>query len=351
MPPTLNIQQISTLTPQAQIMAFNSYVETAFGELDERPQAIFGDQIAQIRTPADMGLPAGTIPKQYVFSFRPPQSKAQRLPAEGRTPRPLSQHAIILEAGDPIVDTVKVKRTEFEADVLGVLRNVPRDLRRTAAKFIDNFLADMLRNGKTALDYRNIGEYFFATGKKCSPEGMGTDTYSNLNTSNPLTEVNLANSVQQGASIRASDGLMANVQLNELLIPISLTHDAAVATLMKAIVFAAGGANAAPGQQGGAVGSAMADNPMATILKYVRRTIVCDVLQDGQPINDSTWYLQDAVDGPTGLVYGRFAAPEYVSLMDPRDANVFFKDEYYWGYRMRENGQYGRPERLQRNEA
>ncbi len=349
MPPTLNIQQISQLTPQAQIMAFNSYVETAFGELDDRPQAIFGDQIAWIRTPAEMGLPAGTIPKQFVFTFRPPQSKAQRLPAEGRTARPLSQHAIVLESDEPIVDTVKVKRTEFEADIMGVLRTVPRDLRRTAAKFIDNFLADLLRNGKTARDYRN--EYFFAAGKVCSPEGMTTDTYDNLNVNNPLTETNLANAVQQGAAIRASDGLMANVVLNELLIPISLTHDAAIATLMKAIVFASGGSNAAPGQGVGTTGSAMADNPMTTILKYVRRYIVLDVLQDGQAINNTTWYLQDAVDGPTALLYGRFAPPEYVSLMDPRDTNVFFKDEYYWGWRMRENGTYGRPERIQRNEA
>lgn len=337
---------IGQLSPAEKIMAYNAMVEEGFQAPFDRPQDLKYKDIAAVKTPADMGVPAGVVPTKVSFGFSPPNAKANAMGDGGRQARPLSQHSI--EVFSTVYEsTLSEKRQTFQADVLGVLKKVPRDLRRTESKNPDVLLGALLRNGvASGVDY--VGNPFFGTNKPCSPEGAVSNTYNNRYTAMPLNEVNIAAVIQAGMSIVGSDGLVLGVNYDTLVIPPTLFHDAVLSTQLKTIVF--GGTNASPGQQ--AATAAAADNPMAIVLKWIKKIVVLPELQDGQAANNTTWYLMDTgTDGPQSLCYALFEPAEYVSLMDPRDRNVFFDDTYYWGWRKVEGVAYGLPQYAARIEA
>lgn len=346
MPPTT--LYIGNLSPAEKIMAYNSLVEAGFGKPFDRPQELCYTSLAACKGPDDYGLPPGVVPEKVSFGFSPPNGKAEKLGPSGRHARPLTEHSLEVSI-DVYVDTLYEKRKNFQRDVLGILRKVPRDLRRTEAKNPDILLADLFRNGKTRRDYR--GEFFWAVNKKVSPEGSVPDTFDSLYTGRPLTEVNLAYVMQQMMSQRGPDGLLLGVKPDTLVVPYTLWHDAILSTNLKQIVFSGtgGAGNLAPGQANNT--AAAADNPMATILKWVKKVIVFPELQDGQAVNNTTWYVLDTADGPVSFAYALGLPAEYVSLMDPRDPSVFFQDQYYWGWRKEEGVGYGLPQFAARVEA
>lgn len=329
---------IGNLTPAEKVMAYNAIVEEGFQEPFSRPQELVYTKIAATKTPKDMGVPAGVVPDKVSFGFSPPNGGAEELTAAGRHSRPLSQHSIEVHR-KIYTDTLHEERVNFEKDVLGVLKKVPRDLRRTEAKNPDKLLAALFREGKTRKDYR--GENFWATGKACSPEGNVPDTFRNLYTGTALTARNVASVMQEMMAIKGPDGLTLGVRPDTLVIPFSLLQDATIATELKQIVFSAA---QNPGHIGQAASTAAAADNVMTVLKWVKQVVVFDLLQDGQAINNTTWYILDANDGPVSFLYALFQEAEYVSLMDPRDPSVFWQDRYYWGYRKAEGVAYGLPQ-------
>lgn len=332
---------IGNMTTAEKLMAYNALVEEGFQEPFDRPQELNYAKLAKVKTTADMGLPPGVVPKKISFGFSPPNGGAEELTAAGRHSRPLSMHSIEVSK-KVFTDTLHEERQNFEEDVLGVLRKVPRDLRRTEAKNPDKLLAALFRNGKTQKDYR--GENFWATNKKCSPENNVADVFRNLYTNTPLTVANLAAVIEEMMGIKGPDGLILGVKPDQLVVPYTLWKEAVMATELKQIVYsgAAGTGNLAPGQTAGT--AAQGDNPLATVLKWVKSIVVFPELADGNAINNTTWYLQDTSDGPVSFLYAMFQPAEYVSLMDPRDPTVFFQDRYYWGWRKAENVAYGLPQ-------
>lgn len=329
---------IGNLTPAEKVMAYNAIVEEGFAEPFDRPQELHYTKIAAVKTPEDMGVPSGVVPKKVTFGFSPPNGSAEELTSAGRHSRPVSMHSIEVERRI-FTDTLHEERQNFEENVLGILKKVPRDLRRTEAKNPDRLLAQLFREGKTRKDYR--GENFWATGKACSPEGNVPDTFRNLYTNTPLTARKVAEVMQEMMAIKGPDGLTLGVRPDTLVIPFSLTQDATIATELKQIVFSSGSPNI--GHIGQTAGATAGDNAMA-VLKWVKNIVVFDLLQDGQAINNTTWYVLDCSSGPQSFLYALFQEAEYVSLMDPRDPNVFWQDRYYWGYRKAEGVAYGLPQ-------
>lgn len=342
-----NIGYTGGLTPAQQIVAWNSAIQTGFEGAFDRPMNIVYDQIAAVKTPEDWrqpDMPPDAVPAKINFGFSPPNGKGHKLITK-RHARPLTTHSIDV-ALDPHVDTVSVRRIDWQRDVKGMLRKVPRDLRRTAEKNPDLLLASLLRNGKTANDYTGSSA-FFAASKPCSPEGAVSDTYKNLFTSTPLTEANLAKVIQTMRATKGPDGLTLGVNPDTLIIPLSLEHDAMISTKLANIVWSTG--NPAPGQAAGT--ASVGENPMAQILKWVKKIVILDTLQDGQAINDTSWYVTDTSDGPVGLLYALGQPAQFDSLMSPTDPNVFFEDEYFWGWRKVEGANYGLPQFLARCDA
>lgn len=333
---------IGNLTPQEKVMAYNAIVEEGFQAAFDRPQDLVYTKIAATKTPKEMGVPNGAVPTKTSFGFSPPNGGAEELTAAGRHSRPLSMHSIEV-VRKIFTDTLHEDRAKFEEDVLGILKKVPRDLRRTEQKNPDKLLAQLFREGKTRKDYR--GENFWATGKVCSPEGNVPDTFRNLYTNTPLTARKVAEVMQEMMGIKGPDGLTLGVRPDTLVIPFSLTQDATIATELKQIVFSAtaAGVGANIGHIGQATGVGYGDNVM-TVLKWVKNIVVFDLLQDGQAINNTSWYILDCSSGPMSFCYALFQEAEYVSLMDPRDPNVFWQDRYYWGYRKAEGVAYGLPQ-------
>lgn len=342
---TLNV---GTLTAAQNLIAWNTVISAGFAEPFYRPMDLAYSKIAKVKMPDDWrqpGMPADAVPAQVSFGFSPPNGKGHQYTGTGRVVRPMTAHNINVSL-NIYMDALGVSRKDWTQDIKGLLRKVPRDLRRTADKNPDVLLAALLRNGKTGTDYR--GEAFFATSKVCSPEGAISDTFDNLFTSKPLTEVNLAAVCQAMRSYKGPDGLVLGVRPDTLIIPPTLEHDAAVATMLKSIVFSTSG-NAAPGQA--ASTAAQGDSPMATVLKYIKNIVIVPELQDGQSINNTSWYVADCSEGPQGLLYVLGQEAEYQTIMDPNSETVFNNDEYRFGWRKVEGVAYGLPQYMARCDA
>lgn len=342
MPPTT--VYVGSLSPAEKIMGYNALVEEGFQAPFDRPQTLQYPKIAAVKTPADLDLAPGAVPEKISFGFSPPNGRAEKL-TTGRHARPLTMHSVEVYP-EVYTDTLYVERKDFEKDVKGILKKVPRDLRRTDAKNPDVLLAALFRDGKTRKDYTGL-KNFWDTNKPCSPEGNTAEVYDTLKTGRSLTEKNLAQTIQEMLGIKGPDGLILGVQPTTLVVPYALWHDAIMATELKLITFS--GQNKAPGQDANT--AAAAENPMATILKWIKEVVVLPELSDGQTINETTWYVLDCTDGPVSFCYGLASSAEYVSLMDPRDPTVFFQEKYYWGWRKVEGVNYGLPQFACRCEA
>ena len=146
------------------MIAWNTVISAGFNEPYNRVLELAYSKIAAVKTPEDWrapGMPADAVPAKVTFGFSPPNGKGHKL-ITGRNVRQMTAHNLSVDL-DVYVDTLGISRKDWQQDVKGLLRKVPRDLRRTADKNPDVLLAALLRNGKTGTDYR--GEAFFATSK------------------------------------------------------------------------------------------------------------------------------------------------------------------------------------------
>ena len=329
---------IGSLSDAEKIAFYNSVVEEGFNAPFDRPLETKYNQIAAVKLPKDLGLLPGQSVEKVSFGFSPPNAKAEQQ-INGRHSLPVTMHSIEVPI-KPYTTTLHSEREDFDKDVMGILRKVPRDLKRVQSKNPDVLLGALLRAGGTTLDYTGL-KSFFDTAHKCSPEGQVSATYDNLYTTTALTEANLGKVLQAQHSILASDGLTLGVRGNVLLVPPTLEHDAFVACKAAQIVYS-NGTNAAPGQASNT--AAMGDNVMALFLRWVKEIVVMTELQDGTSTNNTAWYAMDTNNGPVSLCYARTMEPEYVSLMNPQDPTVFFSDKYFWGSKWREGVAFGLPQ-------
>lgn len=341
------------LSPTEATVAFNAHIDSTFQSAwDSLPIRVAWPRIARVKLPEDFGMPQGdpnmVYPREVIMGFSPFNGRGHELVTE-RHARDLSRHEITIRLRE-YVDTLKVRRQEYDTDVRGTLRKVYRDLARTEMKNPDVLLAGLLRDGTTspAYDANLTAKNFFDVNRPCSPEGAVSDVYTNYYTGRPLTETNLAFVCEEMMSRKGPDGLVLGLgEAFQLVIPPSLLQAAVIATQVKNIVF--GGSNAAPGQPAGT--ASFAENPMASILKYVKDIIVLPELQNGVAANNTTWYVQDVSAGPWAMCYALGKTPEIVSLTSPENHAVFFGQAYYYGWYKAEGVAYGQPQWITRCDA
>ena len=271
------------------------------------------------------------VPKTMVFPFSPPTAQAENLEGQDRPFHPLVRNTVTVPI-NRYGTGYFIQRQDFFKDLYGTLGNVPKKLARAALKLADVELARLLRNGKTTLDYTQT--FAFSTTKPISPSGAISGTYSNLYTASALTATNLGNVVADMMGRVNEDGLSLGLMPDTLIVPPTLYPAAQQAVNMKSNVYSgtAGVGNLWPGQAN--VTAAAGDNWLAYTGMIKQVIVMPELLQGGQSIDRTTWYVAESMNeshgGPVGLLLAADPGFEFLTNLSPSDPEVFYKDRFAW---------------------
>jgi phage major head subunit gpT-like protein len=216
-------------------------------------------------------------------------------------------------------DTFDIPRTKFEDDQQGLFGYLPAAMASAAAKWPDYLVRDVLEAGESTLCYD--GQDFFATAHPVNPMDAPKGTYSNLQTSCPLTRDNLASQIAAMRLLVGADGEKLSVEPDTLIVHPDQA-DVAVQLIYGQVLAQAGSGSGATLNVGGYTNTI----PMLAKLKL---EIWNDLTLSGK------WYLADNSKGVRPMIFQQRLAPVMTPVIDPSSPNVFERGVFTWGTRAR----------------
>lgn len=347
---------VSGLTPAQEQIAFSAIIAAGLQEAYLGDLNLVFEKIARCQMPeyfarkfpelyqpnSELIKPGSTaLPEKTIFGQVMPLARMEAISKEGGG---ATSYPLLRQAQDVTLGPYEAKAHEsiwnFRKDVHGTLQSAAHLMRRTAEKNADFLLAAKLQNGHLSKCWHSgaTSKNFFDVNIPCDlASNLSGDVFTNYYTNTPLNGGNILKKIGYARSIKLGDRVPITVNLDTLIYPVQLEMDAAIATLIRYIVY--GGTNPAPGQPANT--AAMGDNP-AMLLQYVKKVIPYDVLSDGTSSGDVTWYLTDS--RLCGLLYARALAPQYAWQVDPNSTSVFEDNEYRWKVNTWEGADYGLPQ-------
>lgn len=355
------IENIGNQTQAVNQLLYTSLIaqgmqEAYLGDLD-----LFYDKIARCQMPEyfarkfpDIYAPDGSLlnvsaalPKSAYFAQTMPLAIMEQLSTSGGG---ATAFPLIREIQDVSLNPYEAKSVvsqwDFRQDVYGTLQAAGALLRRTAEKNADRLIKNLLNNGSTASYWATAktSKNFFDTNiPNDLDSGLNGGYFDNLVTNCPLTAANIAKQVGRILAIQLGDNVPIKVKPDTLIVPVQMTYDADVATLVGSIVYSGAGVpngNLAPGQSAGT--AAQGDN-VVFIRKYIKNVVYADILADQNNATQlKTWYLADSRG--FGLLYARALSPQYAWQISPNDFPVFENNMYAFKVNTWEGAGYGLPQ-------
>ena len=276
------------------------------------------------------GAMGKVIPKTAIFPFSPPTAVMDLLAGQtGRTLHPLVRESLTVQV-QRYGTGYYVDRSDFFADVYGIIRKVPEKLARPATKLGDVLLAAVLRTGKVTVDWTNTN--FFAASKPVAPSGTSTAVYPNLYTGTPLLPAGVQKVWSGMRALKNEDGLSLNIRPDTLIIPAELEAQAIQATQIEYPVYSQ---TANPFNAGQAAATAaMGQNWIATTKAIKQIVVLPELTQGGQVIDTTSWYMAECLNpehgGAPGLVFAEDPAVDFFVQMDLNDTEVYNNDRFAW---------------------
>lgn len=212
--------------------------------------------------------------------------------------------------------TVSVDRDDIEDDQYGVYTPVIAELGRTAATFPDDLVISLLLHGFENTCYD--GQPFFAN-THSDGEKKG-QKQSNLGTKS-LSMASYAAARASMMSLTDSYGKVLGINPCILVVPPQLESTARKILKADSYVDKAGSA----------------DVLVTNVYKDSAELLVLPELAT----NATAWFLLDTTRSVKPIIYQQRKAPQFVSLQDAKDQNVFLKKEYMYGVDQRCNAGYG----------
>lgn len=348
---TSSILNFGQLTSQ-ELLVYTALIEQGMTQAFLNAPVMNFSKISYVRNISEQiaglaGAQGKVVPSDILFPIAPPTLRMREF-VEDSTFNPLIRETVRMkirywQGG------YKCRRQDFYADVQNTIRNVSEALVRPTLKLADQLVAEVLYNGKVLTDYTNTP--FFSTTKPISPSGAISGTYSNLYTSSPLTSANVSAVINNMMSLVGEDDLPLNVMPDTLIVPPTLYSAAVQAVELRTNVFSNG--NPFPGQANNT--ASFADNWIAHtgIIKQI--VVLNELLDSGNASDRTTWYLAECQNptrgGAWGLLLGQDPATEISILMDPRDYNVAFRDEFIWNAKKFMGASPGLPQLVARADA
>lgn len=225
--------------------------------------------------------------------------------------------------------TISVDRNHLMDDKVGYYAQRFQRFGRSAAKWPDQQIAALMKNGKTnkCLD----GKAFFATDHPVDHLKPAGASYSNLNTSTALTRdnFNLVYATMQGYT--DVDGQVMGIVPNKLFVP-PMLRDEGLAIVKAGVVAVTQGS-----------GAAAVTNVNMDLVEVV---VVPELAGE-----DTTWYLAAVDEGDAPFIFQDRYDSGFVSRIEPTSDNVFNRKTYEYGQDWRAAFGYGMPFQCTRNEA
>lgn len=215
--------------------------------------------------------------------------------------------------------TIEVDRNDIEDDNLGIYAPMFDMMGYQTAKWPDDVLASTIKSGTTVTGHD--GQYFFDTDHPVNLDDTSGGTFANLLTSSPLTPANYQAARQAMMVFKGEDNRALSIIPDTLVVPPQLELQARQILNAEMIApVAAFGINAAGGFQ-------------TNILRGSANLIVIPELAD-EPAN---WYLMDLSKPIKPFVFQMRKAPQFQSLNNSTDENVFWRKKYIYGADARGN--------------
>lgn len=207
--------------------------------------------------------------------------------------------------------TIGVDRDDVEDDQLGMYAMQFQQLGDEAKKWPDNLLAEVIMAGASTVEAFD-GQTFFNTSHPVDVSDSSKGTYSNNLTSTPLTAANYATARATMRSYVSENGKSMNVMPNLLVVPPAL-ETTALQIINGDLTAAAVGTNAATG---GAT----------NVLRNSAKVLVLNELAS----DPTTWYLMDVSKPIKPFVFQMRRAPEFVSMVDPANPEVWKHEQFFY---------------------
>lgn len=249
-------------------------------------------------------VPSSTRSNTYGWMARLPSLRKWFGP---RLIQNLSAHKYTIE-NEPYELTVGVDRDDIEDDNLGVYNPIIADMGRSARKWPDQLLKQILQAGTTGLGFDGVP--FFSASHPLNPAGVQSNNF----TSTALTGPNFALVRAAMSAYTGEDGEPLGVQPALLVVPPALEDTAN--TIVTAEFGASGATNVQRGQ--------------------AKVKVIPELANQA-----TTWYVADVSKPIKGLIHQLRKAPILVHKTAPADDNVFWQRQFVWGVDARGAAGYG----------
>lgn len=220
--------------------------------------------------------------------------------------------------------TLGINRDQVADDKTGALVMKARSLGAKFKKHPDRRVTQIILENPTGLD----GVALFHASHERNPAAPDGNVYSNLFTGKPLTPGNFAAVRSSMLALVGPDGEPLDVNPTLLMVSPKLEYQALKIVNAEYIPNAAG--------------TAMESN----VLRGIAEVLVVPQLATSAGGADDTWYLLDVSTQDRPIIMQPREALEVQAFFDPRDPQVFMRNEFVWGGTIRYGFGPGSPYRI-----
>jgi phage major head subunit gpT-like protein len=221
--------------------------------------------------------------------------------------------------------TLGINRDQLADDVTGALLMRARMLGSKFRKHPDRKVADIIKTNPLGLD----GVALFSASHPRNPAKSDGKVYSNLFGSSAFSATNLAAARANLMNIQGPDGEPLDIDPRLIIVPPDLEYAARTVAFGTIIPSSAGTA------------------PQSNVLVSMFDVLVVPQLVDpSDATTKTTWYLADVSTEDRPFIMQPRDPLEVVMLFDPKDPNVFKRNEYVWGGTVRYGFGPGSPYRI-----
>lgn len=206
--------------------------------------------------------------------------------------------------------TVSVAREDIEDDQYGVYAPIVQMMGESAANYPDELIFELMNKGFTYKCYD--GQPFFSSSHITNDNVTKKITISNMGTA-PLSASAYTEARAQMMGLVDNNGKILKIRPNLLVVPPSLESEGRKLLMADVI------------------------DGTTNVYKDTAELLVVQELT----VNPTAWYLLDTSKPVKPFIFQERIKPEFISLDNPKDGNVFFNAQYIYGVNCRGNAGYG----------
>lgn len=291
--------------------ALNTSVRATFMRSYEGGEEVWHPRVCSM-------VPSGTASNTYPFSVDPGQLREWESGERLIQSLQLGSYQVFNKRYEK---TVGINKDTLEDDQTGALMMQTREVGRKFRQHPDEMIAAIIASNPLGLD----GVALFSASHPRNPAAPDGNVFSNLFTSKQLNKDNVMAVRAAMRSRKGPDGLVLRTNPRLLLVPPSLEATALEITRASFVATTAG--------------TASQENVIKGMFEYI-------IIDQLEAQSASTWYLADVSTEDKPFLMQERDPFRLDTFFDPKDPNVFKRNEYVWGGTVRYGFGPGNPLRI-----